>query len=137
MRLVLAVHALGPPVCTAADGAVEHASLGVARRAVVDHLHVVEVVAHAPALILPGGTSGQQRVRHEAGAPLLPRARQRRRQEVGEERVCISVRPTMPARRASSNMRAAHASWFEVAENTLFSATKTPCFPSLKHPLRH
>ena len=32
------VHALGPPVCTAADGAVEHASLGVARRAVVDHL---------------------------------------------------------------------------------------------------
>ena len=58
VRLVLAVHALGPPVCTAADGAVEHASLGVARRAVVDDLHVVEVVAHAPALILPGGTPG-------------------------------------------------------------------------------
>ena len=67
VRPVLAVHALGPPVCTAAGGAVEHASLGVACRAVVDHLHVVEVVAHAPALVLPGGTPGQQRVRHEAG----------------------------------------------------------------------
>ena len=29
MRLVLAVHALGPPVCAAADGAIEHANKGV------------------------------------------------------------------------------------------------------------
>jgi hypothetical protein len=36
------------------------------------------VVAHAPALVLPGGTPGQQRVGHEAGAPLAPRTRQRR-----------------------------------------------------------
>jgi hypothetical protein len=29
VRLVLAVHALGPPVCAAADGAIEHANKGV------------------------------------------------------------------------------------------------------------
>ena len=78
VRLVLAVHALGPPVCTAADGAVEHASLGAARRARggkapegfgaytasmhmrQDATHVVALraVEHAASPILKAGTCG-------------------------------------------------------------------------------